>query len=62
MFESRKQKLKEEVTYYAVLSGKFKDEEAMYEVDIQTDLTWKNKNLTNMIVKTHQMCVLAQLQ
>ena len=38
MFENGEQKLEEGVIYYATLPGQFKDEEAMYEVDIPTDL------------------------
>ena len=37
VFESRQQKLKEEVTYYTWLPRQFMDEEAVYEVDIPTD-------------------------
>ena len=37
VFERREPKVKEEVSYYAGLPGQFKDEKAMYEVDIPTD-------------------------
>ena len=37
MLERREQKLREEVTFYDGHPRQFKDEEAMYEVDIPTD-------------------------
>ena len=37
VFERRKQKLMEEVTYYPGPPGQFKNEEAMYEEDIPKD-------------------------
>ena len=38
VFERIEQKLKEEVTYYAGLPGQCEGEEAMYQVNIPTDL------------------------
>ena len=42
------------------LPRQFEDEEAMYEED--TPQILRNKELTKMTVKTHQMCLLVQLQ
>ena len=37
MFEGKDQELKDEVTYFVILPGQFRDEKAIYEEDIPKD-------------------------